>query len=893
MERLITGVDVEGVAFDPVFRVQDVPGTPAGFRWVYLGPIETSRSYRQITITAPRGLNGLDRLVTLQVMQRLSSGEIERRIAHERSGAEPVSGVPLGGVGAGKLEFCRDGIFRNITINGNIDTPIWRSEDTFFAVRAESNGRASGRIIASEPLHGLSPMQRLDYDGCYPLATLHATDDDFPLSVEVRAAASIIPRNIKDSALPLALFTVRITADSGHAANATLAICTENFLGCGGSLAPSLTERHVFDEGYYECWEERAGNHESAWEQPGAAGICFEGGNKEEIRSNGQYILATDSPVSSRLTGWRCAQDDGVWRQFINAGVLPGSLGGASSGEQTAGAVAVQVDLQPGESREIRFVFAWYVPHFWQAPGPDYGHYYTRDFSSAAEVAQYGLQHFHRLVAGASEVPALLADSTLPAWLARTLANDAYTFSTVTWFTKDGRFAVNEGPTHMFGCMGTLDQKLYGSHYYSLFYPELDRTELLGFARTAGPRGGMQHDLGYGHLEQQGKETGWPDLTSSITILSLKHYQLTGDQTYIDEVYPTLIRGLFDYQLGMDTDGDGIANISGVGNTFDAERFEGTSSYIATVWLAALKALEDLAERRGDDATAIRCREIFSKARDNAIKQLWNGCYFANYYDSTTGIASPNCHFSQVAGEFFARLCNLGPLYGDHYVRKALLNMLRLNYHQDLVFPTNEATPEGNMPVRTMWGWLPHARVYLAGTPILFGMAEQGLNVLERLDRVPGELNNENRWDSRLFYEPDTGREHWGRFYMTAPATWYAYQALVGYFWDQPKGILGLMPHLPKNLLPFGGPIFLPGFWAWLEVDDGHQQMRLHILKRFEHNLQVNTLRVPAYPGTPLVEADGAAIALQHQTCDPDREGETYACALDLETVDELHITWR
>src|SRR5689334_8275133 len=34
------------------------------------------------------------------------------------------SGVPLGGIGAGKIEFCRDGRFTNVTINNNLDSPI-------------------------------------------------------------------------------------------------------------------------------------------------------------------------------------------------------------------------------------------------------------------------------------------------------------------------------------------------------------------------------------------------------------------------------------------------------------------------------------------------------------------------------------------------------------------------------------------------------------------------------------------------------------------------------------------------------------------------------------------------------------------------------------------------
>lgn len=889
-EGTIAGVEIEAERFEPVNRTVAVKGTPPGFRWVHLGFVNMRRNYRRVTILAPKGLAGLDRLCVLEIPLRLESGEIERRIARDGLPPEPLSGVPLGGVGAGKIEFCRDGLFRNITINGNIDTPIARSAASFFAVQAMTDEGSLARIVASERLHGLAPMETLEFEGVYPRAILKARDRAFPLAVEIQATGTIIPRNVKDSSLPLALFRVRLTACAEKPVKVTVAFAMENFLGCGGSVAAVLG-RGVWDEGFYDLWEERTGNGEQPWESGVGDGVRFVGGEKEEIRSQGEYVLASVDRVGARLIGWRPERPDEVWDCFADSGRFLDASALPSQGEVTAGAVAVDVALAAGETRDLRFALAWYVPRFWQAEGPDYSHYYCNNFASAGEIAQYGLTNFDRLEAEARQIPDLVQGSTLPSWLARSVCNDAYVFSTATWLTKDGRFAVNEGPTHMFGCMGTLDQKLYANHYYSLFFPELDRTELLGFVRSQGENGGIQHDLGYGHLEQKGQSCGWPDLSSALAILSLKHYQLTGDQAYLDEVYPCLVRALFDYQLGMDTDGDGIANISGVGNTFDAEKYEGTSCYLASLWLAALKALEQLAAQRGDAAVAARCRQCFEKAHASAIKELWNGEFFVNYYDSKNQRQCPNSHYSQVAGEFFARLCGLGPLYGDHYVRQALRSMLRLNYHPRLRFPTNEATPEGKMSCRFMWGWLPHARVYLAGTPMYFGMAEEGLRVLERLEHVVAVLNHDNRWDQRLFYEPDTGREHWGRFYMTAPATWYVYQTLLGYRWDQPQGTLSLLPNLPSALLPFAGPVFLPDWWGWLTVSHDGSSLGLKIIKTFKDGLTVRQINVRSRSGTLALTANGAVISVMHGMSNG--EEEPYKCSVDIRPELDLSLQWR
>ena len=244
-EKTITRVVVDQETFQPDGQVVTVKGTPPGFKWVHLGFVKMQRNYRRATLTAPQGLGGLDRLCVLEVLPRLESGEIERRIAHDGLPPEPLSGVPLGGAGAGKIELCRDGLFRNITINGNIDTPIFRTEGAFFAVRAESAGQALGRVISTERLHGLAPVESLSFEGVYPRAVLKARDRYFPLSVDIQATGSIIPRNIKDSALPAALFRVRLTADSDHPVKATVAFCMENFLGCGGTVSPFSSTRSL------------------------------------------------------------------------------------------------------------------------------------------------------------------------------------------------------------------------------------------------------------------------------------------------------------------------------------------------------------------------------------------------------------------------------------------------------------------------------------------------------------------------------------------------------------------------------------------------------------------------------------------------------------------------
>ncbi|HPP30662.1 MAG TPA: hypothetical protein PLE69_07065, partial [bacterium] len=142
-----------------------------------------------------------------------------------------------------------------------------------------------------------------------------------------------------------------------------------------------------------------------------------------------------------------------------------------------------------------------------------------------------------------------------------------------------------------------------------------------------------------------------------------------------------------------------------------------------------------------------------------------------------------------------------------------------------------------------------------------------------------------------LFYEPDTGRQHWGRFYMTAPATWYVYQALLGYRVDKPEGLFEIIPNLPEILLPFNGPLFLPDIWMWLEVDKEKRCIRMKRLKKFTDKLIITRLHLPVWNGVLTVCTDGIYNEIEHiGTC---YRGEVYKCKINIAEITELLFQWR
>ena len=149
------------------------------------------------------------------------------------------SGLPLGGLGCGKLELLTDGSFGKFTINHNWDRPTGvvrgaflglRRDDTLTLLRlhrpgeyAADAGRAAGiarlaNVPATESV-GLFPRARVRFDG-------------LPVEVTLEAFCPLIPGNIDDSALPVALLTV--TLRSAADTRLGLLLSWENLLGVGG-----------------------------------------------------------------------------------------------------------------------------------------------------------------------------------------------------------------------------------------------------------------------------------------------------------------------------------------------------------------------------------------------------------------------------------------------------------------------------------------------------------------------------------------------------------------------------------------------------------------------------------------------------------------------------------
>lgn len=77
---------------------------------------------------------------------------------------EDVSGVPLGGIGVGNINFAPSGKFTRIGMN-NIHTPIKRSEHSFFSLwTRKGNEKEAVRLVRdNHVLYGMKGVEHTQY----------------------------------------------------------------------------------------------------------------------------------------------------------------------------------------------------------------------------------------------------------------------------------------------------------------------------------------------------------------------------------------------------------------------------------------------------------------------------------------------------------------------------------------------------------------------------------------------------------------------------------------------------------------------------------------------------------------------------------------------------------
>jgi uncharacterized protein (DUF608 family) len=826
-------------------------------------------------------------------------------------------GFPLGGIGSGGVCLNTDGSFGELRANNNWMCPVRDLRASFHALsvcagdRARAtadpgsvfllrlpwspDGGSEGAPASSESEYeGVQNVTSTSFLGRLPAFSL--AYGGLPVDLRLDGFTPHVPQDLRDSTLPAAVFRFTVTSPLEEVAVVSLLFSFENPLGRGGTglLGVELgaenemrgvVQRVVYDTragafqeaarvgrhrglrlGTSQAWPDRAHRRSVtgeylllAAETPGVEITVRESWDGDALASSVLAELAHDGRIGERAT---------VRRPDV-AAVPAGSV----RSQRPAGAVAARTELLPGDSREIVFVLAWWTADHVTEPalarpsahpdaggahdGTRVGHVYETAFGNLAEIAASVLDRRVELEERSGELGRILASSTLPRWLVRALVNSIDSVLCNTVVPRSGRLYTLEGVDWVWpmgGLTGTNDQRLSAHPYTSVFFPELDLTELDEFRRLRDERGAIPHgngncDLGLGTTAVP---YGWPmvirdflpakewtDLTMSLVLQVGKHWLSGGRHEMLERFWPDLVAGL-DYL-------DSIAprGVPEGGTTYDIWDFPGVFAYTAGLYVATLSMMIELAGAADPSRVALYERRRGAAAA--RLEELWDE---RGFYRSTA--EQDTIFTAALAGDWIARYAGLDPVVPTERARSHLAQQHRVLLEAALAegrvagvlaLPRAEARWDGSEVAHRLQAALPPGEVmtyvwqvisYQACAQIYVGLVAEGLAAIRAI--VERVWTDGNAWSAGLRGDGES-------IYMTHPVLWAVPNALTGAALDVPRRTLWIGPRRGGEIERLRCPFFFPGFWAMLDHEPASGRIAIEVLRHFGTPVVVERLR--------------------------------------------------
>ncbi|WP_123296974.1 GH116 family glycosyl hydrolase [Vibrio crassostreae] len=334
--------------------------------------------------------------------------------------------------------------------------------------------------------------------------------------------------------------------------------------------------------------------------------------------------------------------------------------------EALSALVVVQVELEPGESVDLRF--AQVMAHSkvmlngWHSDKA-YTQFYPQakpalpmlqDVLPKLEVIEQKI--IEQQTAFLEQAQSKISQPESALRYATMAMNSLSFLAESTVWDKEDKFLVKECVDYPF--FNSLDVYFYGS--FSLLYllPELDGCVMKEFSKAilaedftqrryweyeATPnaelidekyqgvraiRGAVIHDLGSpfdiqpdAYSWHNVKE--WKDLAPKYILMVYRHYQNTQDISVVKECWQAVTESI-DFLSNLVAEGDDLPLTRGTDDTFDNLASHGISIYCASLWVAGLQAASELAQLMGENDLGAGYLARSKKALATVEQSLWD-----------------------------------------------------------------------------------------------------------------------------------------------------------------------------------------------------------------------------------------------------------------------------
>ena len=619
----------------------------------------------------------------------------------------------LGGIGAGNVSLGSRGELRDWEIF-NRPAKGYTLPNTWFAIRACARGTDPVTRVLQSPVRaphieshgyhqstaaGLPHVAGSTMLGEYPIVWVTFEDPHLPVQVCLEAYTPLIPLNAEDSGLPGAYLTYTVSNASHEPVDVSIV----------GSILNPVGSAEIGQFGHPHV-PQGGRNRNVRRESDGLAGLYLhsERYGPEDLRYGDVALAVMDDPVTCKPVwhrgSWAHEALEELWNDFSLDGRLEDlSIDTPSDdGKTDTGSVTVASTIAPGESRNFRFVLAWYFPNRingWndearvRRPGRETirNHYATR-FDSSWEVARYLAEHRGRLERETRAYRDALFQSTLPAFVIDAVAsNVAALRSTTCFWLEDGRFLGWEGCFDDEGCCpGTCTHVWNYAQTAAFLFPELERSMRRTELQDETEPDGKMNFRALKIFESVWDHEAAADGQLGTVMRVYREWRLSGDDSFLRAMWPSVQAALRYAVEYWDTDNDLILD-GRQHNTYDIE-FYGPNPLTGVFFLGALRSAEEIACYLGDDGSARRYAVAFARSAERLDALCWNGEYYEQRLDDVDAYPyqhGTGCLSDQLLGQQMAHLLGLGHLLPREHVRTALESIYHHNYLQDFTNHVN------------------------------------------------------------------------------------------------------------------------------------------------------------------------------------------------------------
>ncbi|HUS59483.1 MAG TPA: GH116 family glycosyl hydrolase [Planctomycetota bacterium] len=799
--------------------------------------------------------------------------------------------------------------------------PTMRPEDLAFIVRTESEcgGIKTRRLAMREQLNNLYSMawlkcvQSIRFWGEFPIARLEYKDDTLPVEITAEVFAPFIPHDPRESGTPgfhvrfivrnLTGERVKVSILSTLAnpipcgervhtvekdGNATLVTLAAEGNGkdepCNGSITLGVRGGdHSYITGAYR--QERGGIF--IWAKTyglATRSYIFDFRNTGRLPNLTPERAPEDIPDDFKAESLSAAQRKNLLQELLKhpafyykykriADCEPALLQGEDKLSAFLNDVAAEMknhfrarkdewrdallcsenELEPHAETSVIFTLGWFFPNHISPKSGNIGHMYSKWFDSSAAVCKHLIANYDDARAKTVGFAEALFDTSLDYFVADSISAQLSTIPKCTWWTRDGDFGVWEG----LGCCGfhTTDITYDGSFSLIALFPTLQKQQMIMGAKHQRNDGRIPHFF-IPDFSQTDGDYARVDMNPQFVLLVARDYLWTGDRKYLETLWEPVVKAIENTNL-LDADKDGLPDHDCERQTYDAWDFYGCPSYIASLWLASLKAGIRLAEEMQDTKRAARWRQWYNKGVKN-FEKLWNGEYYVLWREMHDGGRVDECCMTdQIDGDWFTALMGWGPVLPVDRIRAALSAIFDYNYNTEDGLK-NATYPPGkppristymNLQAEAPWTGIEYA---IASMFIDYGMIHEGIaiahNIYDRYERA-----------GRVWNHVECG-DH----YYRAMSSWALLLSLTGFRVDVPSQTLTIAPALKQDR--FRAPYVSSSSWGSYTQETGTSSSSVNI-QCLGGKESFKTLRLSA-------AAKGASAAVT-------LNGKKIACSVD------------